>query len=96
MQAFKDAKIDRHANIRLSAHFFCKKKKGPKPDLNNLVKALEDALQDQKRGREKIHTNNGVIYDDVQITEYGFMKRETLLKASSKNRPRIIVSIEEI
>ena len=93
VHAFKDANIDRKADIRISAHFLCRKKKGPKPDLNNLVKALEDALQDGKDSN-KTHIENGVIYDDRQISEYGFMKREMLLKASKNNTPRIIVSIE--
>ena len=94
VQAFKGAKIDRDANIRLSARFVCRKKKGPKPDLNNLVKALEDALQDKKRRNNIAPIEHGVIHNDVRISEYGFMKRETL--DDSSGRPRIIVTIEAI
>ncbi|MDY6957745.1 MAG: RusA family crossover junction endodeoxyribonuclease [Halobacteriota archaeon] len=97
VRAFKDAEIDQDATIRVSAEFMCKKKRGVLPDLDNLIKALLDALQDRKVGREKITAERGVIHDDRQVAEYGHMKRSLPKGQKCKtNKPYIIVSIEEI
>lgn len=71
-------KFNPSKNIRLSASFHCKKRRGRNPDLSNLVKGLEDALQ-----------HSGIIKDDVQIVQFGSMAR-----IYPSDHPRIEVTIE--
>lgn len=97
VRAFKDVDINPHSDIRLSAQFMCKKKRGKKPDLINLLKALQDSLQDLEQGREKKLITHGIIHNDRQIVEYGNISRQLPKGQKCKtNIPYIIVSIEEI
>lgn len=87
--AFKDAKIDPLSEIALEGIFYCELKRGANPDVNNLMKALGDALQDHTVGSANMTVEKGIIHNDNQVSEEHSYR--VLLKKGEKGR--IVVSI---
>lgn len=67
-------------DVRVSMRFYIARTRGSLPDLNNLVKLAEDAL-------------NGIVWqDDIQVAQYGEMERIVCSRAEQRTE----IEVEEL